>query len=42
MSKRESIFEMMADKSKKPDALGFQPFDPKIVEAVMHAMRGKK
>jgi hypothetical protein len=35
----DSIFEAMRDKSAKPDACGFVPFDPKIVETVMRAMR---
>jgi hypothetical protein len=32
---RDSIFEAMRDKSAKPDALGFVPFDPKIVAEFM-------
>jgi hypothetical protein len=32
--KTESLFEAMADKSKKPDAAGYQPFDPRILKAL--------
>lgn len=38
MAKRDSILWAMRDKSKKPDALGFQPLDPKMVEAMMRIM----
>lgn len=37
--KRYSILEAMADKTKKPDALGFQPLDPTLVAAAMRSIR---
>lgn len=36
MAKKESLFEQMADKSAKPDALGYRPFDPKIVGQLLN------
>ena len=38
MAKHPSIFDALADKSKKPDAFGFQPIDPAKWEAVKKAM----
>jgi hypothetical protein len=33
-NKDGSLFQAMADKSTKPDALGYQAFDPRILKAM--------
>jgi hypothetical protein len=39
--KQTGVFAAMADRTRKPDAAGYQPLDPALVAAVMRQL-GKR
>jgi hypothetical protein len=38
----KGIFDYLADKARKPDALGFQPIDPRAWATVVRIMERRK